>query len=147
MNYLLRVLLASLLSVATAHFSLEYPHGIGPSDQLSNENVAPCGGFIVKFGSTIANFSVAGDWVEIDTKHPEALFRYRVASEDNKTWIDLNPPVHEVGIGKLCIKTGPANASFVGKRGVLQVVGDGHGGPLFQVSSSLMILKYLVCDR
>jgi hypothetical protein len=127
------LLLLVMASIASAHFSLQYPDGLGGSDELSNENVAPCGGFIVSFGKSLPNFSVTGDWVGINNFHAESLFRYRVAFEDNKTWIDLNPTVHEVGIGKLCIKTGPAPANFTGKKGVLQVVGDGHGGALFQV--------------
>jgi len=127
------LLFLTFVSIAAAHFSLEYPDGLGGSDEVSNENIPPCGGFIVSFGAALPNFSVGGDWVEINTHHAEALFRYRVAYEDNKTWIDLNPPVHEVGLGKLCIHTGTVPANFAGKKGVLQVVGDGHGGALFQV--------------
>ena len=142
------ILLVTLISFVTAHFSLEYPHGIGPSDQLSNENIPPCGGFIPNLATaTLANFSLSGDWVEIDSHHAEALFHYRVAHEDNKTWIDLNPVVYEVGIGKLCIKTGVVPAGFLGKKGILQVVGDGHGGALFQVCADYIPSFFSLRDR
>ena len=133
----------AIASVATAHFSLEYPDGLGASNDLSNEPIPPCGGFLVSLDGTLPNFSVTGDWVEIDTHHPEALFHYRVAHEDNKTWIDLNPIVQDVGNGKLCIKTGPAPTNFTGRKGVLQVVGNGHSGALFQVLLHLILSQLL----
>jgi len=128
----------SLAACASAHFTLDYPTSIGFSDE--NENIAPCGGFIPNLGGSLVNFSIAGDWIQINNHHPESLLHYRISNEDNTTWLDLNPIVHQVGLGKLCIKTGAAPERFLGTRGVIQVVGDGHGGALFQVSSSQLQL-------
>jgi hypothetical protein len=127
------ILLLAIAAAASAHYTLDYPTSLGFSDD--KENIAPCGGFLPNLDGTLVDFSVSGDWVAINNHHPESLLHYRVANEDNLTWVELNPIVHQVGIGKLCIKTGPAPSDFVGKRGVLQVIGDGHGGALYQVLS------------
>ena len=125
------ILLLAVAAGVQAHFTLDYPASIGFSD--SNENIAPCGGFLPNLDGALVTFSVSGDWIQINNHHPESLLHYRIANENNLTWVDLNPIVHQVGIGKLCIKTGPAPAGFAGTRGVVQVIGDGHGGALFQV--------------
>ena len=128
-------------SIVNAHFTLDYPDAVG--DSLDNDAIPPCGGYVVHLEGTLHNFSIMGDWVQINTHHPESLFHYRAAYENNKTWIDLTPIVEEVGLGKLCIQTGPVPANFTGKKGVLQVVGDGHSGALFQVSSSFLVPQFL----
>jgi hypothetical protein len=127
------ILVLAAAAVASAHFTLDYPPSIGFEDD--KETIAPCGGFIPNLSGSLVNFSVSGEWIQINNHHPESLLHYRVAIEDNVTWIELNPVVQQVGIGKLCIKTGAAPAGFAGKKGVFQVIGDGHGGALFQVPS------------
>jgi hypothetical protein len=142
------IFLLAVASVASAHYTLDYPTSLGFDD--AKENIAPCGGFIPNLDGTLVNFSMSGDWIQINNHHPESLLHYRVANVDNITWIDLNPIVHQVGIGKLCIKTGSVPADFLGKTGVFQVIGDGHGGALFQVLScrvtSNIVLSSPFCE-
>jgi len=128
------IVIATLVASAFAHFTLDYPASVGFSD--SNENIAPCGGFVPNLDGALVDFPIAGGWIQINNHHPESLLHYRVSNERNLTWLDLNPIVHQVGIGKLCIKTGPVPDRFLGTRGVVQVVGDGHAGALFQVTRS-----------
>ena len=128
------LLLLAAAAGVSAHFTLDYPSSVGFSDE--KENIAACGGFIPNLDGALVNFSVSGDWIQINNHHPESLLHYRIANENNLTWVDLNPIVHQVGIGKLCIETGPAPSEFAGTRGVVQVIGDGHGGALFQVFHS-----------
>jgi len=126
----------ALAGAASAHFTLDYPNSTNSKADLSNENIPPCGGFNPNFDGLVSNFSVYGDWVQVDTHHPEAVFRFRVATVDNTTWIDLNAAVSEVGLGTFCLQTGAAPSNFTGKMGVLQVIGNGHDGALFEVLQS-----------
>ena len=120
-------------ALASAHFTLDYPNSTNTENNLKNENIPPCGGFLPNLNGRLSNFSVSGDWVQVNTHHPESIFRYRIATEDNHTWIDITPPVSEVGLGTFCINTGPLLANLTGHKGVLQVVGNGGDGALFEV--------------
>jgi len=127
----------ALTGATSAHFTLDYPNSTNPKADLTNENIPPCGGFNPNFDGLVSNFSVSGDWVQVNTHHPEAVFRFRVATIDNTTWIDLNSAISEVGLGTFCIQAGPAPANFAGKTGVLQVIGNGADGALFEVSAPI----------
>jgi hypothetical protein len=131
--------LIAFAGVASAHFTLDYPNSTITKADLTNENIPPCGGFNPNFDGLVSNFSVSGDWVQVSTHHPEAVFRFRVATVDNVTWIDLNAAVSEVGLGTFCMQTGPAPANFTGKVGVLQVIGNDADGALFE----LIVLQML----
>jgi len=128
------LVLLAFAGAGWAHFTLEYPNSTNANADLSKENIPPCGGFNPNFNGVVSNFSVHGDWIQVNTHHPEATFRFRVATIENTTWIDLNEAVSEVGIGTFCMKSGPAPGNFTGKTGVLQVIGNGADGALFEVN-------------
>lgn len=142
---MISILCPLFITLVSAHFTLDYPNSTNTKNDLKNENIPPCGGFLPDLNGTLANFSVSGDWVQINTHHPEAVFRFRIATEDNHTWVDITPPVSEVGLGTFCIKTGPVPANLTGQKGVLQVAGNGADGALFEVHYPFTFDSSSVC--
>ena len=135
--------LLAIVKAAIAHFTLDYPYSLGFDDD--KEPTAPCGGFEISFNGTanITNFPLSGGFISIDTHHPASNFTYNIALEgDIDNFKPILPKVVETGIGELCIRTDRLNESWEGKRGVLQVVGDGPDGVLYQVSSKLLPHKF-----
>jgi len=122
---------------ASAHFILNYPSSIGFSDD--DEPTAPCGGFTPDLTKdNVTDFHVGGDTVYLSSFHPTITFLYR-ATLDTTAMSGyqnlLASTVQVNGLNGNCNPLVPAPASFVGKKGILQVVADSPDGVLYQCAA------------
>ena len=131
--------LFSLVAVATAHFTLDYPYTTGfDEDQEPN---APCGGFPPNLDN-LTVWPLSGGEIAIDLHHPEALFLFRAQLLDSDTWVNLsNGYVDMVGLGEGCIHALAVPSNWSGQVGVVQVIAQPPDGILYQVCP----LQYMTC--
>jgi hypothetical protein len=68
----LLILILTLTSYVCAHFTLDDPESFGFEDAY--EPIAPCGGFLHDLNGQLVNFSISGDWIQINNHHPKSYF-------------------------------------------------------------------------
>ncbi|KAK1777558.1 hypothetical protein QBC45DRAFT_330449 [Copromyces sp. CBS 386.78] len=135
-------LLLSLATLTTAHFTINYPPSLeGSSIDESKEPNAPCGAIVPSLSSTdskytVTDFHVDGDFISLHSGHPQYnwLFRASVQEVKEGNWTQLYPIVQQSGLGDLCSQKVTAPKGWVGKKGVVGVVGGSGDGTLFQCS-------------
>lgn len=127
------LLLAALLPTTFAHFVLNYPTSLGFDDD--RESIGPCGGYDIVFGANDTNVTVESFAIASRSTHPQAnwLFRATLSTAEPFNWTNLLPVVQQSGLGDFCIPSFSAPSSFVGQRGVLQIVQSAVDGNLYQV--------------
>lgn len=130
--------LLALLPSTFAHFVLNYPVSLGFDDD--NEGTGPCGGFDVTFNATRdSNVTVGGFATTSRTTHPQADWQFRVTTSTSEpyNWTNIVPVVQQYGLGDFCLQNLTLPESYVGQRGVIQVIQSAVDGNLYQVSPSL----------
>lgn len=130
------LLLLSLPSWVTGHFTLNYPPSLGFIDDKESEG--PCGGFPVAFTGNVTNVTVDSFPVSLRSSHPQTEFLFRVTLDKAEpfNWTNLLPVVDETGIGAFCLPNLKAPAGFAGKQGLVQVMAEAIDGFLYQVSTA-----------
>lgn len=130
-------LLLSLFSasVVNAHYGLSHPKPLGSS--AANQDDGPCGGYSVNENTPVTDFYVDGDSVAYSSSHPQVKVLYRVvegtkADGDDLDWSPIYPIIEQNGAGDFCIPV-TAPRSYVGKRGILQVIQTAVDGRLYAV--------------
>lgn len=131
-----RISAAALLLAASvqAHFQLVEPKSIGFSDD--EEGKAPCGSFTPNFDKdTITDFHVGGQPIAVLSGHPEYKWLFRVTFDESVDgeWQQIYDIVDQQGLGAFCIPDVTVPDSWVGKTGVLGIVGGASDGNLYQV--------------
>ena len=132
------------LGLTTAHFTINYPPSLeGASIDESKEGNAPCGAIVPSLSSTdskitVTDFHVDGDFISLHSGHPQYnwLFRASVQEVSDGNWTQLYPIFQQSGLGDLCSQRVTAPKAWVGKKGVVGVVGGSGDGTLFQVRLS-----------
>lgn len=139
--------LVSLTSLATAHFTLDYPPARGfDEDQLGT---FPCGGQNT-ISSNRTTWPLAGGPIQLTMEHDHAAVQVLIALGNNPTDnfnAVLVPTTQEQGIGKFCLSDVKVPESLGVKDGdnaTIQVVtnGDPTGG-LYNVRLNPSFLTYL----
>jgi len=131
-------LLAALLPLASAHFSLNYPSDRGDNGETQSD--APCGGLNTP-SSTRTSWPIAGGQLSFEAGHDEANTAVYLALGNNPKKEDFTITVvdtfNQIGLGTFCWNTLelPRNLSITdGQNATLQVVQQGHdGGGLYNV--------------
>ena len=125
--------LSTILSVASAHFVLQYPHSLGFDDAI--EGTQPCGGFPVKFSSNDTNVPVDGFAVSMLSTHPQAEWRFLVTLSTAApfNWTNILPIVDQTAIGQFCLPSLKVPDEFAGQKGLIQITQDAVDGMLYQV--------------
>ncbi|TLS30279.1 hypothetical protein PpBr36_02185 [Pyricularia pennisetigena] len=121
-----------LASSASAHFSLLIPKPLGTDD--AKQGSGPCGGYTADFSkNTVSDFHVGGSNVGMRLGHPQAiwLFRGTLDQTGQNNWTQLFPHVTQSGLGNFCEPSISAPESWVGKNGLVGVVGKAEDGLLF----------------
>ncbi|KAI9665278.1 MAG: hypothetical protein M1829_005752 [Trizodia sp. TS-e1964] len=122
------------LQRAAAHFILDYPVSAGFDDD--GESSYPCGGFNVTFGANNTDYHVGGEAIALTTFHPQANWLYRATLDQSASgnWTNLLPVISQTALNGFCEPSVAVPASWAGKRGVIQVVGNAVDGLLYQVT-------------
>jgi len=122
-----------LILHTAAHFVLQSPPSLGFSDSL--EATYPCGSFPINDRTNVTPYPLDGYPIHVLSTHTKSTFKYRAAlSSDTDSFIDLVPPVSEVGVGDFCLPAVPGPIEWYGKDAVVQVAQFGPDGILYQVS-------------
>ncbi|KAK3399159.1 hypothetical protein B0T20DRAFT_351120 [Sordaria brevicollis] len=129
-----------LSTLTSAHFALNHPTSLeGSSIDESKEDTAPCGALVPSLASTdpkitISDFHVDGDYIALHSGHPQYnwLFRGSVQELSEGNWTQLYPIFQQSGLGDLCQQKVTVPKGWVGKKGVVGVVGSSGDGTLFQ---------------
>ena len=128
---------AALSGIANAHFQLQAPPALTEDSDL--QATGPCGGATLPDFSSdegFHDFYAGGDAISHRTSHSQENWLYRVTLDEKAEtgWTQLFPVVQQNGLGNLCQPRVTVPDEFVGKKGLLSVVGKGHGY-LYAVSS------------
>lgn len=127
----------SLLSTASAHFVLLNPPSLeGATLDDKKEGNGPCGALLPDLTKTPAyDFHVDGDFLSVQNGHPQSNWLFRATLEDKAAgnWTQISPLVQQAGIGNYCQVMVSAPKEWVGKKGVIGVVGNAPDGLLYQV--------------
>ncbi|KAF2131057.1 hypothetical protein P153DRAFT_365664 [Dothidotthia symphoricarpi CBS 119687] len=121
----------SLLPLALAHFTLEWPEARGFSDDTST--TFPCGGFNT-VSSNRTNFPTSGGPIQLDMEHTQTNLAVYLALGDNPGGnfnTILLPQLSQQGLGDFCMGMVniPANLNVsAGTLATIQVVSNGDGG-------------------
>ncbi|KAK7427172.1 hypothetical protein QQZ08_006285 [Neonectria magnoliae] len=125
---------AALCGLSLAHFELKYPKSIGFKDD--NEGDSPCGGFTPDFSDKdkIVDFHVGGEAIAVRSTHQQSnwLFRVTTDEEAKSGWEQLFPIVQQSGLGDFCEPKITVNESYIGKKGIVNVVSSAVDGLLYQ---------------
>ncbi|KAH6693434.1 hypothetical protein F5X68DRAFT_45058 [Plectosphaerella plurivora] len=127
---------ALLATTASAHFSITIPgNQLGGRDQ-GNQNTGPCGGHTVEDGAETVDFHVGGQQVAVMDLHSRSdwLIRGTLDTGASSGWEELYPIYQTRGEGRSCQPSVRAPEEWVGKTGVLSVVGQAEDGNLFACS-------------
>jgi len=133
-------LLAALLPLASAHFSLNYPAGRGDSDET--QTTPPCGGLNTP-SSNRTRWPTTGGSLSLQAGHDEANTAVYLALGNNPTKDDftivLKDTFLQVGLGTFCWNSLeiPRSVNVTdGQNATIQVVQQGHsGGGLYNACS------------
>lgn len=134
----------SLLSTASAHFVLLNPPSLeGATLDDKKEGNGPCGALLPDLTKTPAyDFHVDGDFLSVQNGHPQSNWLFRATLEDKAAgnWTQIYPLVQQAGIGNYCQVMVSAPKEWVGKKGVIGVVGNAPDGLLYQVCCPLFFI-------
>ncbi|KAK1833655.1 hypothetical protein QBC39DRAFT_44811 [Podospora conica] len=129
----------SLLSTASAHFVLLNPPSLeGSTLDDKKEGNAPCGALLPDLTQTPTyDFHVDGDFLSLQNGHPQSNWLFRATLEDKAAgnWSQLYPLVQQTGIGNYCQLMVTAPKEWVGKKGVIGIVGNAPDGMLYQCAA------------
>ncbi len=134
------ILLTGLIASTTAHFDITHPTPLGKS---TDPATGPCGGVKIDLeNAKTSEFYVGGEPVAVRSGHPEVRIAIRATldSDAEEDWVKLHPVVRQEGLGPFCIPVVKAPESWVGKKGLVQVIESGEDGMLFSVSLAHDIL-------
>lgn len=127
--------LLTLLPLAFAHFTLDYPPTTGFDED--SEPTPPCGTFDPT-ASNLTAWPLTGGQIALDSHHPTMTLLYRAQLMGSTSWFNLtNGFVDMTGLGELCITVPGVPANWSGQAGVIQVIGQPPDGILYQVSTLL----------
>jgi len=129
-------LILLLAAGAHAHFTVSYPKPLGSSHD--EQGTGPCGGITPDLATAeVTDFHVGGDNVATRTSHAQGNWLYRVTLDPKAAgnWTQVYPIVQQSGLGDFCAPLVSVPSDFVGKKGILSVVGGGGHGYLYAVSS------------
>ncbi|KAI1434380.1 hypothetical protein GGR50DRAFT_704306 [Xylaria sp. CBS 124048] len=133
------VAIVSLLAAAThAHFTVQLPNPVGPLKE-DDEGQSPCGGYTADL-TTMAttDFHVGGDAIGSTSTHPTTNWLYRITTDPTASgnWTQIyNGIVQQTGAGEFCAKDVTIPPEFVGQKAILNIVGNGPDGLLFQCAA------------
>lgn len=129
----------SVLSTASAHFVLLDPPSLeGTTLDDKKEGNSPCGALLPDLTQTLPNdFHVDGDFISLQNGHPQSNWLFRATLEDKAAgnWTQIFPIVQQTGIGNYCQVTVTAPKEWVGKKGVIGIVGNAPDGVLYQCAA------------
>lgn len=119
---------------AHAHFTVGYPKPLSSSHD--EQGTGPCGGITPDLATAeVTDFHVGGDNVATRTSHAQGNWLYRVTLDPRAAgnWTQVYPIVQQSGLGDFCAPLVSVPGEFVGKKGILSVVGGGGHGYLYAV--------------
>lgn len=127
-------------STASAHFVLVEPPSLeGTSLDNDKQDDAPCGALLPDLSkNTTVNFHVDGDFIALQSGHPQVnwLFRGTLEDKGSGNWEQLYPIFTQNGLGNYCQPVVTAPKEWVGKTGVIGIVSNAPDGLLYQVCAS-----------
>jgi len=124
--------LSSLLSIASAHFKLNYPTTIGFSDD--DEGTGPCGSFDPTSRMSVTNFDLDMAPISLTSTHPAATWVIRGALLNNTNeFVTLMGTVEQDSMGDYCTQAAVVPEKWAGQDGIIQVVQKATDGFLYQV--------------
>jgi hypothetical protein len=135
---------ALLAATASAHFEITIPGNQLGGDNTDSQSTGPCGGHTVADGAETVDFHVGGQPVAIFDGHSRSdwLIRGTLDTDASGGWEELYPIYQTRGEGRSCQPSVKAPEEWVGKSGILSVVGQAEDGTLYAVSCGDMT----VCD-
>lgn len=141
------LLTLALTTLASAHFELLYPPTAGFVSE--DEPQSPCGGASVNVDSDSPEVQVGQFAISVMSSHPTSDWQFS-ASTNTEPPFNFTPIANVVrseGSGEFCLPALSAPEGFAGSAGVIQVVGSGHGGFLYQVGFTRATLVVLSAHR
>lgn len=127
---------ALLATTASAHFSIMIPGNQLGGKDTDSQNTGPCGGHTVEDGAETVDFHVGGQQVAIFDGHSRSdwLIRGTLDTGASGGWEELYPIYQTRGEGRSCQPSVKAPEEWIGKTGILSVVGQAEDGNLFACS-------------
>jgi len=126
------IALSSFLTLASAHFTLNYPATIGFSDD--DEGTGPCGSFDPTSRKNVTNFNLDMTPISVTSTHPAATWVVRGALLNNTNeFVTLMNTVNQESMGNYCTQSAVVPDAWAGKDGIIQVVQKATDGFLYQV--------------
>ncbi|KAF4627118.1 hypothetical protein G7Y89_g11034 [Cudoniella acicularis] len=128
------VAIVSLAALTEAHFVLQIPTSLGFNDGL--EATGPCDTFSPTDRTTVTNWPIGGDVIQVLTTHNEVIWNINAALLNApSTFVPLVPSIDQKGVGTFCLPSVPGNAAWVGQDAILQVIQNGVDGKLYQCAA------------
>ncbi|EGX45653.1 hypothetical protein AOL_s00169g259 [Orbilia oligospora ATCC 24927] len=129
------IAIASISSLARAHYFLQSPPSIGFDDVKLTET--PCGGFDATDRSGgVTEWPVSGFPFSVITTHLDVIWTFKAALlSDVSNFIDIYPNVRQTGISEFCLPALPGIEAWIGQDAVFQVVQQAPDGYLYQCSA------------
>ncbi|KAF3354179.1 hypothetical protein HYQ45_006128 [Verticillium longisporum] len=126
---------AALALTSSAHFTIEAPDShIGGSD-TARQDTGPCGGHTPSSSDSAVDFHVGGDAIALVDLHAQSdwLIRATVNTSDfgSAEWTQLHHIYRSTGYGSNCQPAVTAPESWVGSRGVINIIGSATDGVLY----------------
>ncbi|KAM0281430.1 hypothetical protein ACHAQH_003553 [Verticillium albo-atrum] len=126
---------AALALTSSAHFTIEAPDShIGGSD-TARQDLGPCGGHTPSSSDEAVDFHVGGDAIALVDLHAQSdwLIRATVNTSDfgSAEWTQLHHIYRSTGYGANCQPEVTAPESWVGSRGVINIIGSATDGILY----------------
>jgi hypothetical protein len=138
-------LILTLLPIASAHFTLNFPAARGSDD--TDQATFPCGGY-PEAGTTRTSVSLNSIPLSMELGHSENLVSVFLAignSPGEAFNVELQPTIDEMGPGNFCWEgvAVPAGLNITeGTNATVQIVTNGHDGSgLYNVSHTCHLQK------
>lgn len=139
---------ALLAATASAHFELAIPGNQLGGTNTHSQSTGPCGGHTVEDGAETVDFYVGGQPVGLMDGHSRSdwLIRGTLDTDASGGWEQLYPIYQTRGEGRSCQPNVKAPEEWVGKSGILSVVGQAEDGILYAVSCGGMTVCGSIAD-
>lgn len=127
----------SLVSLAAAHFTLNYPTGRGFRDDT--EPQAPCGG-LNTVNSTRSQFQVSGGQYQINSRHATANVEVHMSTDGGQTFGAAVQSYSITGLGTVCLALPALSGVSAGQEATMQVVfrAGAEDEPLYQCADIVL---------